>query len=588
MRVERRAQVGDRRRRRDGPAAWWARRRSARISSWSRARRRVVVGDRPLDAPDGEPGRAQPRGRERRVGREQVVRERLVQRRAAARPRRCRCTGAAPPSPAARPRSPAPNARCRSNVELHAGSAAPRSGATARSVIPCAPARAIRKCSRSRKNHGHGAVANAGSASGHVELGARSSSSVGHQRQADAAGGRARGRHGGRPRRSAASRRAAAGAATSTRSPTAGGAARGSSSASPRPSDVMSTASASQPHVPPQASSNREAFAEIDAAPLQRTEIVGIGHTAQEGGRTRRVIRRPGILPGMSAGAVPGPTLGGDRGDVVRARRHRGRTAGPRHPRVQDRDAARAGARSSTPPTRSHLFYALLLKDAGCSANSARMAALFGADDHVAKRTSKRVDWSGKLPAFVWSLRTVAPGGTRPRAARPAARDQGRGRGHARADAGPLRPRRRDRPHARPRDRDGRGDPRARRALGRRRRSRAGCAARRSRCSARILCLAQTVEIFHAAGGVGAAWRVARRRRGGWFDPALVDALGTLLARRGLLGLAAPTVTSARGSREDRLLIADDDAAGPDRRARSRASSTRSRPGPTGTPTASA
>ena len=46
--------------------------------------------------------------------------------------------------------------------------------------------------------------------------------------------------------------------------------------------------------------------------------------------------------------------------------------------------------------TRSDLFYALLLKDAGCSANSARMAALFGADDHVAKRTSKRIDWAGQ------------------------------------------------------------------------------------------------------------------------------------------------------------------------------------------------
>ena len=62
--------------------------------------------------------------------------------------------------------------------------------------------------------------------------------------------------------------------------------------------------------------------------------------------------------------------------------------------------------------TCSRLFYALLLKDAGCSANSAKMAALFGADDHVAKRTSKRVDWSGRLPAFVWALRTVAPGGS--------------------------------------------------------------------------------------------------------------------------------------------------------------------------------
>src|SRR5688500_1018193 len=53
------------------------------------------------------------------------------------------------------------------------------------------------------------------------------------------------------------------------------------------------------------------------------------------------------------------------------------------------------------------LFYALLLKDAGCSANSARMAALFAADDRTAKRTSKRVDWSRGGTAFVWSLRTV-------------------------------------------------------------------------------------------------------------------------------------------------------------------------------------
>ena len=42
----------------------------------------------------------------------------------------------------------------------------------------------------------------------------------------------------------------------------------------------------------------------------------------------------------------------------------------------------------------------------------------------------------------------------------------------------------------------------------------------------RILCLAQTVEIFLAAGGVEAAWEVAPRRSGGWFDPALVQALG--------------------------------------------------------------
>src|SRR3954467_6246029 len=61
---------------------------------------------------------------------------------------------------------------------------------------------------------------------------------------------------------------------------------------------------------------------------------------------------------------------------------------------------------------RSDLFYALLLKDAGCSANSARMAALFAADDHRAKWSSKRVDWARPLAAFAWAARTVRPGGS--------------------------------------------------------------------------------------------------------------------------------------------------------------------------------
>ena len=62
--------------------------------------------------------------------------------------------------------------------------------------------------------------------------------------------------------------------------------------------------------------------------------------------------------------------------------------------------------------TRSDLFYALLLKDAGCSANSAHMAALFRADDQQAKHSSKLVDWARPLSAFTWSLRTVAPDGS--------------------------------------------------------------------------------------------------------------------------------------------------------------------------------
>ena len=41
----------------------------------------------------------------------------------------------------------------------------------------------------------------------------------------------------------------------------------------------------------------------------------------------------------------------------------------------------------------SHLFYALLLKDAGCSSNSARVFQLFGGDEHAAKRGVWMRDW---------------------------------------------------------------------------------------------------------------------------------------------------------------------------------------------------
>src|SRR3984885_4185436 len=59
---------------------------------------------------------------------------------------------------------------------------------------------------------------------------------------------------------------------------------------------------------------------------------------------------------------------------------------------------------------RSDLFYALLLKDAGCSANASRMATLFAADDRTAKASAKLVDWTSRRAALLWSLRTAAPG----------------------------------------------------------------------------------------------------------------------------------------------------------------------------------
>ena len=208
--------------------------------------------------------------------------------------------------------------------------------------------------------------------------------------------------------------------------------------------------------------------------------------------------------------------------------------------------------------TRSDLYYALLLKDAGCSANSARMAALFGADDHVAKRTSKRVNWSGPLPAFVWSLRTVAPGGSSAAAldrllAIKAEGEVTRALMQARCDRGAeialmlgLELETADAIRALDEHWDGGGQPR-------------GLRGEEIPLLGRILCLAQTAEIFHAAGGSAAAWRVARRRRGGWFDPALVDAFGTLSAATRSSGRSLRDGDIGAWEPADRLLTVDDE-----------------------------
>src|SRR5919202_3735959 len=206
--------------------------------------------------------------------------------------------------------------------------------------------------------------------------------------------------------------------------------------------------------------------------------------------------------------------------------------------------------------TRSHLFYALLLKDAGCSANSARMAALFGANDQEAKRSSKRADWSRAFPAFVWALRTVAPGGSlRARADRLLAiKHEGevtRALMQARCDRGAeialklgLSIETAEAIRALDEHWDGGGQPR-------------GLRGREIPLLGRILCLAQTAEIFFADAGVDAAVQVARRRSGQWFDPALVDALEAMRVDAGFWACLVDGDVAA-WEPEDRLLLADE------------------------------
>jgi HD-GYP domain-containing protein (c-di-GMP phosphodiesterase class II) len=59
---------------------------------------------------------------------------------------------------------------------------------------------------------------------------------------------------------------------------------------------------------------------------------------------------------------------------------------------------------------RSDLYYALLLKDAGCSANSARLHHILGSDDRKAKREAKYEDWTRlSYSGFKYLLRNVLP-----------------------------------------------------------------------------------------------------------------------------------------------------------------------------------
>src|SRR5687767_561983 len=77
----------------------------------------------------------------------------------------------------------------------------------------------------------------------------------------------------------------------------------------------------------------------------------------------------------------------------------------------------------------------------------------------------------------------------------------------------------------------------------------------------RILCLAQTVEVFSRTMGARGAYGMAIKRRGRWFDPALVDALLAFRDDAAFWGpledpRAVPPV--ARWEPADRVLVADE------------------------------
>ena len=209
---------------------------------------------------------------------------------------------------------------------------------------------------------------------------------------------------------------------------------------------------------------------------------------------------------------------------------------------------------------RSALFYALLLKDVGCSSNAAKISYLFGADDHRVKHSIRMTNWTNagenlkncwhKYAGRLDARQADADGGARAQ----------RHEGGQEAIANALRARCHDHAHARlpePTARaildldehwDGRGHP---------------CGRRQDEISllGRICCLAQTVELFFTTQGMTAARDVARERCGTWFDPELVDVVEAIHSDVSFWSrLSSPDLPAELGRWEpaDEQLVADD------------------------------
>ncbi|MCP9485975.1 MAG: HD domain-containing protein [Gaiellaceae bacterium MAG52_C11] len=176
------------------------------------------------------------------------------------------------------------------------------------------------------------------------------------------------------------------------------------------------------------------------------------------------------------------------------------------------------------PQARSNLHYALLLKDAGCSSNAAKICSLFRSDDLRLKGGVKTVEWTSLSENFVWAVRNVAPESSPLGRAAALVRlgfKQGAQRDlfETRCERGADIARELGFPEQtaeaiRTLDEhwDGRGQP-------------LGLRGEEIPPLGRIVCVAQSTDVFAVTHGLAAAYRMARERRGTWFDPAVVGAL---------------------------------------------------------------
>lgn len=183
----------------------------------------------------------------------------------------------------------------------------------------------------------------------------------------------------------------------------------------------------------------------------------------------------------------------------------------------------------------SDLYYALLMKDAGCSTNASRLFQIIGTDEIKAKRDVKTTDWTklgweslqyalshvqtnAGIVERVQSLFSVAVNQkaldkelVQMRCERGASIVRRIGLSETTAQA----------VHSLDEHWDGKGNP-------------DGLKGEEIPLFARIANLAQTLDVFYTAVSPAEAIETARKRSGRWFDPQLVRAVDSLAGRNGL------------------------------------------------------
>lgn len=180
----------------------------------------------------------------------------------------------------------------------------------------------------------------------------------------------------------------------------------------------------------------------------------------------------------------------------------------------------------------NELYYALILKDSGCSTNASEMFHALQADEIKAKGDVKRLDWTRTgIDSVRYALEHVAVGKPLWQRVLATLRVAAQQRGHTRhvialrCERGATLARLMGLEEgtataiaALDEHWDGSGNP-------------VGMVRHQIPLTSRIMLLAQTLDVFFTSDGPEAAVQVAVQRSGRWFDPGLVSAVRSLAAR---------------------------------------------------------